>query len=77
MLRDQKTTVSILALLASLFSAAPVCAQTTSASSGDGQGTQVAQNTQVGQNTETGTVETITVTGSRVISDIANSPTLP
>ena len=53
MLRDSKSTVSVLALLASLFSA-PVCAQ------------QVAQ---------AGSVESVTVTGSRVISDIANSPT--
>src|ERR1700722_8359021 len=62
MLRDSKTSVSVIALLASLFSA-PVCAQTTSAASGDGQGTQTAS------------VEQVTVTGSRVISDVANSPT--
>jgi iron complex outermembrane receptor protein len=62
-LRDSKTSVSVIALLASLFSA-PVCAQT--ASAGDGQGTQVAS---------AGSVETVVVTGSRVITDIANSPT--
>jgi outer membrane receptor protein involved in Fe transport len=63
MLRDSKTSVSVIALLASLFSA-PVCAQTVSAaSSASGQGTQTAS------------VEQVTVTGSRVITDIANSPT--
>jgi iron complex outermembrane recepter protein len=63
MLRDSKTTVSVIALLASLFSA-PVCAQTVSAaSSASAQGTQ------------TGSVESVVVTGSRVISDVANSPT--
>ncbi len=62
MLRDSKSTVSVLALLASLFSA-PVCAQAQPAQGGGGgQGTQ-------------GSPETIVVTGSRVISDIANSPT--
>jgi iron complex outermembrane receptor protein len=60
MLHDSKTSVSVIALLASLFSA-PVCAQTVAAA--DGQGTQTAS------------VEQVTVTGSRVISDIANSPT--
>ena len=58
MLRDSKSTVSVFALLASLFSA-PVCAQ--------------AQST--GAQGQEGTVESVTVTGSRVISDIANSPT--
>ena len=58
MLRDSKSTVSVIALLASLFSV-PVCAQQASAQAG---GTQE-------------TTETVTVTGSRVISDIANSPT--
>jgi len=58
MLRDSKSSVSVLALLASLFSA-PVCAQ------------QVAQ---AGGASE-GPVETVTVSGSRVITDIANSPT--
>jgi len=58
MLRDSKSSVSVLALLASLFSA-PVCAQ------------QVAQ----AGGAQAGSVETVTVTGSRVISDIANSPT--
>jgi outer membrane receptor protein involved in Fe transport len=53
MLRDSKSTVSVIALLTSLFSY-PACAQ------------QVAQ---------AGSVESVTVTGSRVISDIANSPT--
>ena len=56
-----------IALLASLFSA-PVCAQTVSA----------AVDGQAGQAAAAGTpesVETITVTGSRVISDVANSPT--
>ncbi len=63
MLYDSKTSVSVIALLASLFSA-PVCAQTVSAaSSASAQGTQ------------TGSVETVVVTGSRVISDTANSPT--
>src|SRR5258706_14615370 len=59
MLRDSKSTVSVLALLASLFSA-PVCAQQASAQAAGAQG---------------GSVESVTVTGSRVISDIANSPT--
>jgi len=58
MLRDSKSTVSVLALLASLFSA-PVYAQ------------QVAQ----AGGTQEGSVESVVVTGSRVISDIANSPT--
>jgi outer membrane receptor protein involved in Fe transport len=58
MLRDSKSTVSVIALLASLFSY-PACAQP--AAAGGGQ--------------EGGSVETVTVTGSRVISDIANSPT--
>src|SRR5262249_29903792 len=57
MLRDQKSTVSVLALLASLFSA-PVCAQQVAQAGGTQEAT-----------------ETVTVTGSRVISDIANSPT--
>jgi len=56
MLRDSKSTVSVLALFASLFSA-PVCAQPS------------------GQGVPDGTVESVVVTGSRVISDIANSPT--
>jgi iron complex outermembrane receptor protein len=67
MLHDSKTSVSVIALLASLFSA-PVCAQTVSA----------AVDGQAGQAAAAGTpesVETITVTGSRVITDIANSPT--
>ena len=55
MLRDSKSTVSVIALFAGLFSW-PACAQTT------GDGTQVA-------------TETVVVTGSRVISDVANSPT--
>ncbi|HVV27363.1 MAG TPA: TonB-dependent receptor [Rhizomicrobium sp.] len=58
MLHDSKTGVSVVALLASLFSA-PVCAQTAPGSPGGGQGS----------------VESIVVTGSRVISDVANSPT--
>ncbi|MFO1248854.1 MAG: TonB-dependent receptor [Alphaproteobacteria bacterium] len=58
MLRDSKTSVSVLALLASLFSA-PVCAQQVAAASGDSP-----------EN-----VEAVVVTGSRVITDIANSPT--
>jgi outer membrane receptor protein involved in Fe transport len=67
MLRDSKSTVSVIALLASLFSA-PVCAQTVSAAL-DGQAAQAAAaGTQP-------TVENITVTGSRVITDSANSPT--
>jgi outer membrane receptor protein involved in Fe transport len=60
MLRDSKSTVSVLALLASLFGA-PVCAQAQPASAG-------------GQATPEST-ETVVVTGSRVITDIANSPT--
>src|SRR4051812_1177804 len=59
MLRDSKSTVSVLALLASLFSA-PVCAQAQPAPAR-------------GQAPES--TETVVVTGSRVISDIANSPT--
>jgi iron complex outermembrane receptor protein len=62
MLRDPKSTVSVIALLASLFSY-PACAQTAPGSSGEGQG---AQNSGV---------ESVVVTGSRVISDVANSPT--
>jgi iron complex outermembrane receptor protein len=58
MLRDSKSTVSVIALIASLFSY-PACAQSASGQASGGQ---------------TG-VETVTVTGSRVISDIANSPT--
>src|SRR4051812_3270783 len=58
MLRDSKSTVSVIALLASLFSV-PVCVQQASAQPA---GTQE-------------TTESVTVTGSRVISDIANSPT--
>ncbi|HEY2008483.1 MAG TPA: TonB-dependent receptor [Rhizomicrobium sp.] len=68
MLRDSKTSVSILALLASLFSA-PVCAQTVSAAV-DGQAGQAAA-----ADTQTASVEQVTVTGSRVITDIAQSPT--
>jgi len=60
MLRDSKSTVSVIALLASLFSY-PACAQTAPGSSGGGQG---AQNSGV---------ESVVVTGSRVISDVANS----
>jgi hypothetical protein len=56
MLRDSKSTVSVIALLASLFSY-PVCAQPAAG----------------GQGTQEGSVESVTVTGSRVISDIANS----
>jgi iron complex outermembrane receptor protein len=59
MLRDSKSTVSVIALLAGLFST-PVCAQTA------GSGGQDAQNS---------SVESVVVTGSRVISDVANSPT--
>jgi outer membrane receptor protein involved in Fe transport len=59
MLRDSKSSVSILALLASLFSV-PVCAQP---AAGQAAGAQE------------GPVESVTVTGSRVISDAANSPT--
>jgi outer membrane receptor protein involved in Fe transport len=51
MLRDSKSTVSVVALLAGLF-----CAQQASAQ-------------------QEGSVESVVVTGSRVISDIANSPT--
>ena len=58
MLRDSKSTVSVIALLASLFSA-PVCAQQVAAASPNSP-----------EN-----VETVVVTGSRVITDIANSPT--
>jgi len=58
MLRDSKSTVSVLALLASLFSV-PVCVQQASA-----QAAGTPEST-----------ESVTVTGSRVISDIANSPT--
>ena len=61
MLRDSKSTVSVLALLASLFSV-PVCAQTVPGSAGGGQDSQSA-------------VESVVVTGSRVITDVANSPT--
>lgn len=56
MLHDSKSTVSIVALLAGLFSY-PVCAQPS------GQGAQEAS------------VESVVVTGSRVIADAANSPT--
>jgi outer membrane receptor protein involved in Fe transport len=59
MLRDSKSTVSVIALLAGLFSY-PACAQQASAQAGG---------------TQEGTVETVVVTGSRVISDAANSPT--
>jgi outer membrane cobalamin receptor len=59
MLRDSKSSVSVLALLASLFSV-PVCIQQASAQPAGAQ---------------EGSVESVTVTGSRVISDIANSPT--
>jgi iron complex outermembrane receptor protein len=65
MLRDSKSTVSVIALLASLFSA-PVCAQPASGAAGAGRGAQAMAD---------GSVESIVVTGSRVISDIANSPT--
>src|SRR5262249_52279999 len=57
MLRDSKTSVSVIALLAGLFSY-PACPQTAVA-----QGGQEAS------------VESVIVTGSRVISDAANSPT--
>jgi iron complex outermembrane receptor protein len=59
MLHDSKSTVSVIALLASLFSA-PVCAQTVAAAAS-------------GNNPES--VESVIVTGSRVITDVANSPT--
>lgn len=62
MLRDSKSTVSVIALLTSLFSY-PACAQPASGQSGGGQGAQALA------------VESVVVTGSRVISDIANSPT--
>src|SRR6202000_2877052 len=55
MLRDSKSTVSVIALLASVCSW-PACAQTPPA-----EGPQAP--------------ETVVVTGSRVISDAANSPT--
>jgi len=64
MLRDSKSTVSVIALLASLFSY-PVCAQTASAAAGGGQDASAAQ----------ANVESVVVTGSRVITDAANSPT--
>ena len=57
MLRDSKSTVSVIALFAALFST-PVCAQ------------QVAQAGGTQESTES-----VVVTGSRVITDIANSPT--
>ncbi len=57
MLRNSKSSVSVIALLASLFSW-PACAQTTSAATTDG-----------------GANETVVVSGSRVITDMANSPT--
>ncbi|HKU53958.1 MAG TPA: TonB-dependent receptor [Rhizomicrobium sp.] len=57
MLHDSKSTVSVIALLAGLFSY-PACAQ--NASAGGAQESSV---------------ETVVVTGSRVISDAANSPT--
>jgi outer membrane cobalamin receptor len=63
MLRDSKSTVSVIALLASLFSTS-VCAQTAPASGG-GQGPQDSGEA----------VESVVVTGSRVITDAANSPT--
>ncbi|MBA2588876.1 MAG: TonB-dependent receptor plug domain-containing protein, partial [Alphaproteobacteria bacterium] len=59
MLRDSKSTVSVIALLTSLFSA-PVCAQQVAAAA-------------PGNTPES--VESIVVTGSRVITDVANSPT--
>jgi iron complex outermembrane recepter protein len=65
MLRDSKSTVSVIALLASLFSW-PACAQNASASAGESQGTQA---------TSAEPVEAVVVTGSRVITNIANSPT--
>ncbi len=68
MLRDSKSTVSIIALIASMFSY-PACAQTAPASADGGQGTQVAQAAPAAP------LETVVVTGSRVISDAANSPT--
>src|SRR5262249_4444982 len=58
MLRDSKSTVSVIALLASLFTV-PVCVQQASAQAAGPQES----------------TESVTVTGSRVISDIANSPT--
>jgi outer membrane receptor protein involved in Fe transport len=60
MLRDSKSTVSVIALLASLFSV-PVCAQ--------------AQPASAGRQAAPEATESVVVTGSRVISDIANSPT--
>lgn len=57
MLRDLKSSVSVIALLASLFSV-PVCAQQAFAQAGTQEAT-----------------ENVVVTGSRVITDIANSPT--
>jgi outer membrane receptor protein involved in Fe transport len=61
MLRDSKSTVSVIALLAGLFSW-PACAQPAAQPSAGGQGAPQG-------------VETVVVTGSRVISDVANSPT--
>jgi outer membrane receptor protein involved in Fe transport len=59
MLRDSKSTVSVIALLAGLFSW-PACAQPASALAAGGTPESV---------------ESVVVTGSRVISDVANSPT--
>ena len=61
MLRDSKSTVSVIALIAGLFSW-PACAQTAAQPSAGGQGAPEG-------------LETVVVTGSRVISDVANSPT--
>ena len=59
--RELKSSVSIIALFAGLFSY-PACAQTASGAAGQ----QVAQ---------AAPLETVVVTGSRVITEIANSPT--
>ncbi|MCP5412757.1 MAG: TonB-dependent receptor [Alphaproteobacteria bacterium] len=61
MLRDSKSTVSVIALIAGLFSY-PACAQP-------------AAQLQSGAPGAPETVESVVVTGSRVISDVANSPT--
>jgi outer membrane receptor protein involved in Fe transport len=58
-----KTSTSLLALLLSFFSGQPASAQSASGSSDDSQ-----------RSTES-TVESVVVTGSRVISSITNSPT--
>ncbi|HJR56919.1 MAG TPA: TonB-dependent receptor [Rhizomicrobium sp.] len=62
MLRDSKSTVSVVALLASLFTY-PVCAQPASGQAGGGQDAQDIA------------FENVVVTGSRVIQDAAQSPT--